>query len=90
MMRGVLGLGVLLLAMPAQAQNTAPLSPPGAGGSTQATPPPTRDPGVTTAPAVIPPRSPDPGMSITPPVAGATPVIPPPGSTGNSSTVIPK
>ena len=90
MLRTLLILAAMGLALPARAQNAAPLSPPGAAGSDQSTPPPVRDPGVATAPAVIQPGNPDPGMSVKPPVTGTTPVIPPPGTGGNSSTVVPK
>ena len=83
-------LGGVLLALPAYAQNAAPLSPPGAADSGQGASLPTRDPGVTTAPAVIHPGNPDPGMSVMPPSTGATQVIRPPGSSGNPSTIVPK
>ena len=39
---------------------------------------------------VINPPNPDPGMAITPPAAGITPVVPPPGTGGNSPAVVPK
>ena len=41
-------------------------------------------------PSVIHPGDPDPAMALKPPVTGVTPVVPPPGTPGNGSTVVPK
>ncbi len=87
---GLAVVATLLAALPAYAQNAAPLSPPNASGNGPGTPSPTHDPGVATAPAVIQPGNPDPGMSVRPPSAGTMPVIPPSGTGGDNSTVVPK
>ena len=41
-------------------------------------------------PAVIHPGNPDPGITVAPPASGTTPVVPPPGTSGNASPVVPK
>ncbi len=90
MNRIVLALGLSLIAGSAAAQTTAPLNPPGSAGSSSAATPPSPDKGMASTPGVVHPGNPDPGMSIKPPSAGITPVVPPPGTGGNTPGVIPK
>lgn len=74
----------------AAAQTGAPLSPPGSADSSVAASPPNSDKGINAAPGIVHPANPDPGMAIKPPASGITPVVPPPGTDGNTQGVIPK
>ena len=90
MIRPALAVILCLAPLPALAQSTAPLTPPGAAGSGSTVPPTIgSDPGLTRGP-VVHPADPDPAMTITPPQIGNTPIIPTPGMTGNGAQVIPK
>lgn len=74
----------------AAAQSSAPLSPPGSAGSSNAGPSPSSDKGIVATPGIVHPSNPDPGMAIKPPASGITPIVPPPGTDGSTPGVVPK
>lgn len=84
-----------LLAWPALAQPTGRDTPqaidPRTGlPPTDARPMPEPTPPDGTARGVVIPPNPDPGILVPPPIAGQTPVIPPPGTPGGDPKVQPR
>ena len=85
-----LALSLSLATGVAAAQTTAPLNPPGSAGSGAVPSTPSADTGIIATPGIVHPGNPDPGMAVKPPATGITPVVPPPGTSGNTQGVIPK
>ena len=98
----VLAFSMVAIAAQGHAQSAAPTLPPGSGGdrTLEVRPPAAESPLVPPEGGIRQPI-PDPGIQrdgrapgqppvIRPPVTGSMPVIPPPGSAGSDSKVIPK
>lgn len=89
MKRNLVVAGLVLTISPVFAQTAAPLALPKTGNDI-ITPKPDAGLIAPQRQMVIKPDNPDPAISVKPPVAGITPVLPPPGTGALSSGVTPK
>ena len=94
MLRTIGMTALLMAAIPAAAQTTQPTPPASPAAPPEQVAPPDRDLSQTLSrrKGTIAPPNVDPGMMVKPPANGstATPVIPPPGSSGGNRSVVPK